>query len=842
MRILWLTLGVAGLASARCYQFSGPGFTYTMNIMSVSSATPSLDLMQFIVQQQSTLTLGGTTYVGAVGPANLAFQSDGGISTVMTAVINILTEPVWQAGVFLVGNLSFLPGSPPASLPPISAWQVQTPFLGESVNGGAENKLTITFVGSCSGSTGTGTGTGSTSISGQSLGDTLSNPGSCNCDDPIDLGSGNLFLKRRDYQTAGPNQLSFIRYYNSLGDPNSLATTLGPRWRTHFDRYLQISASSVTAERPDGSEISFTLTGGAWTTDTDIDVKLTNSGTTWTLVDKNDTVETYTATGATKALLQTIQTRNGYTQTMQYNGSSLLSSVTDSYNRQLTLAYQNNLLQSVTTPEALVLTFAYTSGELTSAQFSTSPATTESYLYENSALPNNLTGIVDEDGNRYLTWTYDSKGRALTGQLADGADLNTIVYNDNDGSRMVTGPLGLEELYKFNTLQNVPKVIEVDRLAGPTVIASTRTFSYDTNGYVASSTDWNGNTTTFVNDAHGQPTNVVLAAGTPQARTTQITYHPTFHLPVQVVSPGLNISFTYDRSGELLTKTLTDTTTTSTPYSTSGQTRTWTFTWSNFLVASAKSPRTDLSSVTGFGYDSTGALTSVTNALNQITQITQHTGGGRPLTIIDANGVQTSLAYDGRQRLISSTVNTAAGALTTKLVYDSAGNLLTVTEPDGSALTYSYDAAHRIVGASDLLGEKLLVTLDANGDRAQTIAQDSSGGTHFTRMGVFDALGRITQVTAGAGQVTTFSYDSNGNRVTTMDPLKTCDAGGLRCAQPCRENHQRRPGRDGHCLRPAIEAARPHECGRHHHAVHLRRMRRADRGNQPHHGNRRFSL
>jgi Domain of unknown function (DUF6531) len=93
------------------------------------------------------------------------------------------------------------------------------------------------------------------------------------------VGNGNLFEPVADYQTFGPNKLGFTRYYNSLGASNTLATTLGTKWRSNYDRYLQIpSASSVIAERPDGQQVSFTLTNGAWTTDTDVDLKLTNSG------------------------------------------------------------------------------------------------------------------------------------------------------------------------------------------------------------------------------------------------------------------------------------------------------------------------------------------------------------------------------------------------------------------------------------------------------------------------------------------------------------------------------------------------------------------------------------
>jgi hypothetical protein len=61
-----------------------------------------------------------------------------------------------------------------------------------------------------------------------------------------------------------------------------------------FDRYLHISPASnpttVIAELADGKGLTFTLSGGAWVTDSDVDITLTHSGSTWTLTDHNDTV------------------------------------------------------------------------------------------------------------------------------------------------------------------------------------------------------------------------------------------------------------------------------------------------------------------------------------------------------------------------------------------------------------------------------------------------------------------------------------------------------------------------------------------------------------------------
>ncbi len=524
--------------------------------------------------------------------------------------------------------------------------------------------------------------------------------------------------------------------------------------------------------------LSFTLSGGRWVSDSDVDVQLSqNNVATWTLTNHDDTVETYTVKSPGQALLTSIQSRNGYTQNLKYNSSNELVSVTDSYNRTLTFTYtySGELLQSVTTPDNLVITYGYTAAaggnQLTSVSYSTTPATSQTYLYENANLPFALTGIIDENGNRYGTWTYDSNGRALSSQHAGGADLTTVAYDDTTGNRTVTNALGQQAVYKFTTLQNVPKVTEIDRLATATTVAAKRTFSYDANGYQASETDWNGNLTTYVNDVHGQPTTIVEASGTAQARTTTITYHSTFHLPLSIVAPGLSSAFTYDGSGELLTRALTDTTATIVPYSTNGTARTWTYTWNNFLLASAQGPRTDVKELTKYSYDGSGSLTAITNALGQSTKITAHTGGGLPSTVVDPNGVTLNLTYDARQRLLTGTLSTSAGPLTSALSYDPAGNLLSTALPDSSSLAYSYDNAHRLTRVTDLFNQSIALTLDANGDSTETDTLSSASTAARKHSAAYDALGRILTDIGGAGQTTAYAYDANGNALAVTNPL-----------------------------------------------------------------------
>jgi RHS repeat-associated protein len=595
--------------------------------------------------------------------------------------------------------------------------------------------------------------------------------------EPIDIASGNMAYQFADYTTAGQNPLAFMRYYNSRANASGIVTlagTLGVNWRSTYDRYIQINSSSqVTAERASGRQYIFTLSGSTWSSNGDVDIKLTHSGSTWTLTDHDDTVETYTTTGSgTSALLNSIKLRNGYTQTMHYNGSNQLTSVTDPYSRSLVLTYNGSgTLNTVATPDGSILTYGYNSVvggiQLVSVTYSTSPASSQQFLYTQSGLPFALTGITDENGNRYATWTYDIYGRGSSSQLGSGANLTYVSIAGS--TTTVTNAFGAADTYTFTTSQNVPKITGISRAATSTTAAATETFGYDSHGYMNSKTDWNGNQTTYVNDIHGDPTTINEAVGTPVARTTTIVYDPTFvHLPHSVTTPGVTTTYGYDSSGDLLTKTLTDTTTQSIPYPTNGETEVWTYTWNNFLLASVETPNLK---TTNYTYSASGALTKITNPLTQATNITSYTGGGYPLTITDPNGVLTTLTYDQRQRLTSSAVTTSGGVRTTTYTIDPASELTKVTLPDSSYLAYGYDTAHWVTKTTDTLGNYIQYSLDALGDKTQINTYNSSSTLERQHSATFDALGRMLTDVGGVGQTTTYTYDPNGNALTITDPL-----------------------------------------------------------------------
>ncbi len=628
-----------------------------------------------------------------------------------------------------------------------------------------------------------------------SAGPASESPGSVECGDPIDLGSGNLYETVVDFSTAGQNQLTFARHYNSLPVPNTLATTLGRKWRSNYDRYIRVlSSSSVVLQRETGKSISLHLVGGIWKSDNgDTDYLLTNVTTVWTLTTPDDTVETYITAPGGAARLSTITKRNGYTQTLEYDSSNRLTRVVDSYNRELLLAYSSShgLLERITTPDGLVLTYGYDRGHLsphvlaldrlTSVTFSTNPPTAQTYLYE-AYYPNDpaeftyfLSGVLDESGQLIQDWSYHLDERAYWNSLSTDTERLYIAYSDTNATRFVYEPLGLFNIYHFSTSLGVPKVDRIERTVqgtdgwtqNPQIIA-TRTFEYDANGYLASSTDWNGNRTTQVNDNRGQPTSITEGAATQQARTVNVVYHPQFHLPVQIIEPSRSIDFEYDTRGNLLTRSERDTATQTVPYPTSGQQRVWTYTYDELgNVLTADGPRTDVSDLTVYAYDNKGNLSSVTDALGHQKFITSYNLRGLPLSIVDMNGVVTDLTYDVKGRLKTHIVHASDGDAVTIFEYNAMGLLTAISLPNNTVMNYEYNNAHRLVAVSNQLGERIEYELNKASNVTKQTIKASNGNIANVQSQVFNWIGQlIRSVGANSQKVINYGYDSNENLIS----------------------------------------------------------------------------
>lgn len=489
------------------------------------------------------------------------------------------------------------------------------------------------------------------------------------------------------------------------------------------------------------------------------------------------------------------------------------STITDSLGRQITLTWAAadrlsygslgvtqtvKVISGITLPDGTSLHYTYGYG--TDARGATmrdrlegvshlsatgSTLWARNYLYENAGVSYGLTGKVDQNGNRLSTYAYDAAGLVSSAELAGGVNKYTIV-NLEEGSpanfwRQVTNPLGHRTDYVFfkeHNFTDAQRVLShVNEYADTGVAASSTSYQYD--GYVGdlvidNFTDEKGRTLHYDNDSQLRPTLMREAAGTPDARVTNFTWHPTFDLPTHEDRPGLSIDYTYSTTGLLLTKTETDTTTQTVPYSTAGQTRTWTYTWNgNGRLLSINGPKgLDVSGnddVTTFTYDTSGNLLTATNALGHVTRFTNYDANGRPGKMTDPNGIDTLYTYDPLGRVQTITVKDPAGATgdaTTTLTYDVEGRVTSVAPPATKAIVISYDPAGRVTTVGSFGAEKITYAYDGMSDvTAETVVRpDATTARQITR--TFDGLGRLLTTTLGAGRTTTLAYDSLGNATT----------------------------------------------------------------------------
>ena len=388
--------------------------------------------------------------------------------------------------------------------------------------------------------------------------------------------------------------------------------------------------------RANGQSYLFEKINNQWKSKLNPDITLKKNGTQWLFTDELKNLETYNESGQ----LISITPKDGRTTTLSYNitsvaggddDNSTLDKVTDPTGHTLTFTYTNTTeiprLAKVTTPDGdIQYSYDNITNNLTTVTYPDN--TSKTYHYEDNRFPHHLTGITDEKGIRFATWSYDESGKAISSEHAGSAEKVILAYNA-DGTTTVNGILGDLRTYHFTVERGARRVSQITgdqcRTCGNGFM---KTRTYDANGFLNGYTDWNGNQTTIINNARGLPTSQTDAVGTPQERTTTTVWHATLNLPLSITEPKRKTTFTYTSSGQLLTRTLIDLATnesriTSYTYHPAG-------TNGAGLIATVDGPRTDVNDITNYAYNAQGDLTTITNPLGHVTQITAHDASGRP--------------------------------------------------------------------------------------------------------------------------------------------------------------------------------------------------------------------
>ena len=601
---------------------------------------------------------------------------------------------------------------------------------------------------------------------------------------PISCSSGQKVESDVIYSSSGPDALTYTTYYSSPQYANGQPTPTDiwniyngfGRGNNHFKRIDNIYSDNgkVIYRINSRNKAGHYFYGNA--SDSNLTAKNDKSGSLSIASDgayvhtkPNGMVYTYNASGQ----LVTRLTASGLTRQYTYDSAGNLKTVTNHFGQTLTYDYNTNgLLEKLTTPENTEYHFTYDSAsnlikiiypDNTPSDLSDNP--TVQYLFENALYPNHMTGKINEKGVRLATWHYDTNGRAISSEHANGLEKVELDYSVDNETRVktyVSGAVSNDKTFKyaesFVNRGNKKQLIAIETLPCEGCEVGSWKYSYDKNGYLSQSISPAGMVTQFTHDANGFETQRISGYGTAQAKTIDTVWDTTHRRVTKTTLDNLQTEYFYDANHQLSSVTLTDLT--------SGETRATTYTYnSDGLVETVDGPRADVSDITTYSYDANGNVNTITNALNHVVTLENYDASGRVGQVTDANGVITTMTYTPRGWLATTTAN----GLTTEYQYYATGSLKKVILPAGQTLEYFYDDGERLTAVQDNAGNRMEYTLDLMGNITKSEIKDPQGVVKFSQTQVFNALGQLSKTLGNNNQFTEVSYDADGAPTTSTN-------------------------------------------------------------------------
>ena len=418
---------------------------------------------------------------------------------------------------------------------------------------------------------------------------------------------------------------------------------------------------------------------------------------------------------------------NGGTTTYTVDSSGNVLSTTDPLGRRTSATY-NSLNEPLTKTDGNGVTTTYTydaHGNLLTVStplVGTSQTQTTTYTYGDS-YPGDVTGITNPDGNT-TKYTYDADGDQVASTNPVG-DTTTTCYNA-DGWKVASytpkaGSITCGSTPPASAYETTYSYIQasgqtdgfgdVQKVTAP--LSQTTTYTHDADRNLLSTTDADGNTTSYVYDLANEETDVKQANGTDQH----------------------------------------------TDYTLGG------------AVADQKDGKGDI--IEAYGYNALGQVTTETDALGNVATYT-YDGDGNQLTeqapggSCPATGC-TTMTYDADNELTSVTYSGGTTPNVTNVSYDSDGQRTSMTDGTGTS-TWTWNSLHDMTSYTDGAGAEVQYQDNLDG----LVTQITYPGNLIVTEG-YNAADQWTSTEDWLGHTFTFGYDADGNLTTKTLPAGTSE-------------------------------------------------------------------
>ena len=730
-------------------------------------------------------------------------------------VCNTRTDCIW------VGEIPS-----PNPIPPINH-QVRVPNSG-STSGSSDSP---------SGSSGSPSGSSESKTANQ----VPASENITNC--PVTIATGEKLLSEVDFQDIGEMPLAVARNYHSRNSYGGSGLFYS-YWSTEFDTRLRINyqdGSRCDTNPAGGNSSGCALHGAGIHLDGPVkDVTLVKngrgetfvsnpwgnlrpsnskysrrlirrSGHAWVYEDGEGTEYVFSATGR----LSQKRNRHSTVWTFAYDPGTTdgyLKSVTHSSGRRLEFSWADftgftpfKRVSSITLPDNKVINYGYDVASPHKRVTVTYPDGTGTKIYESNSLGH--VSAVYVNGIKWSTYDYASEGittLAIASGLVNDIQKSSFLYTGN--STVVTNALGAQTTYNYDSHGRLIGISRPASTACPSAASNIHYISSNPESNIEYKEDWRGSRTSYsyhvtsnppnfpTNDIRYEYKNGVTKEHTWDAGGRLINLKiwdgaklsslcgPNSACPAPSAIPIKETLFEYhfppmrnriksvseiDNEGNVSTTT----------YS-------YTFHTNNLIhTKRVDGPRTDISDVTTYTYNSAGTLSSVTTALGASTTFTYTDTTGYPSSMTDANGLVTGFTYDGKYRLTHLTVDVnGTNPIQTSFEYNGFDKLTKVTRPDGSFVSHEYDAAGRHIRTRrtlDLLQPftsawtsyeyNQLGNLTAVKDYYTSIQNPPQIITR--RAHQYDNHGNRTSDIGAGTRKWTYTYDENRNVATSKDGL-----------------------------------------------------------------------